>query len=235
VPEENVEGPSPQYPEAQTPAEWIAEAFAVRFRKVPWIPAEIAPAAVVAAVLLFAVTEIAAGVIIGLGEGLSGVAAPLIAVATWSDPVLVAVLLASVLLSWNEVTARCDDLDFFSNSDDDVTASEVVPGETITRLCRSRFLATSALAAALLASAASVSREIGVAMEQFPHEINGSIEAGAFNAQTWAGLIEGAGIALAVLVLTFACAVVVLRVRRIARVALMVSESDLADSNAGPQ
>jgi hypothetical protein len=228
VPEENDEDLSPRYPESRTPAERIAEGFAVRFQRVPWIPAEIAPAAVVVAVLLFAAAEIAAGIVIGLGEGPSGVAAPLIASAIWSDPVLVAVLLGSVLLSCNEVSARCDDLDFFSNSDDDVTASEISPDETIARICRSRFLATSSLVAALLASAASVSREIGVAMEQLPHEIGGSVEAGALNAQAWAALIEGAGIALAVFVLTFACAAVVLRVQRMARAALTVTEGESA-------
>jgi hypothetical protein len=215
---------SHEYPEARIPAERIAEAFAVRFQRAPWDPREIVPAALTGAVLVFAVSQIVAAVVIALGEGFSGVAVPLITSAGWAEPVLAMLLLGSVLLSWNEVRSCSGDLEFLAITTDDLTTSDVDPGEAITRLYRSRFLASSAGVAILLAAAAAIAREVGVAMEQLPHPAGASAEAGVLDAQTWGSLIEGAGIALAVLVLATAGLVILRRLYRQARAALAKSE-----------
>lgn len=218
-----------EFPLARTPAERIGEAMSVRFGRVSWAPPEIVPAALVAAVLLFVLSRIVAAVVIGVSGGLDGVAAPLGVATSWAEPVLAAALLGSVLLSWNEVIACCDDLDFFSSSDDDLVADEINPDETIARLCRSRFLASAALVAAGLATAAAIGTEVAVAMEELPRQVNASLVEGVLDAQTWGALIEQGGIALAVAVLALACLIIVLRLRRRARAALQVSESEVAD------
>jgi len=225
VPHESDAGPSAEFPEARTPAERIAEAVALRFRRVPWDPSEIVPAAVVTAVLLSAVAEIAAAIVIGVsGQGF-GVAESLLQATDWAQPVLVAVLLGSVLLSWKEVSTRCDDLDFFSSTDDDLAASEIDPDETMVRLFRSRFLASSALVAAGSSAAAAIGFEVGVAMERLQRPIG----LGGFDGQTWGALIQGGGVALAVGVLAFACLVIGRRIHRRARATLALPESELAD------
>jgi hypothetical protein len=204
--------------------------MSLRFGRVPWASSEIVPAALVVAVLLFVLSRIVAAVVIGVSGGLEGVAGPLGAATSWAEPVLVALLLGSVLLSWNEVNACCDDLDFYASSDDDLVADEVDPDETIARLCRSRFLASAALVAAGLATAAAIGTEVAVAMEELPTQVaNGSLVEGALDAQTWGALIEQGGIALAVAVLALACLVIWLRLGRRARTALQVSESEVAD------
>jgi len=220
---------SSEFPLARTPAERIAAAMSLRFGKVPWDPSEIVPAALIISVLLFALGQIVAAVVIGVAAGFSGVAAPLVEATSWAEPVLAALLLGSVLLSWNEVIACCDDLDVYSSSDDDLVAYEIDPDETVARLCRSRFLASAALVAAVLTSAAAIATEVGVAMEELPRQINASSEAGALDAQTWATLIGRGGIALAVAVLAMACLVIVLRICRRARATLQLSESEVAD------
>jgi len=186
------------------------------------------PAALVTAVLLFALGQVVAAVVIGLTPGFDGVAPALRQATDWAEPVLAAAILGSVLLSWNQVSACCDDLDFYSSSDDDLVADEIDPDETIVRLCRSRFLASSALVAAAGTSAAAIGTEVGIAMEDLPRQINGSLEEGALDAQTWGALIAGGTIALAVGVLAFACLVIVLRIRRRARATLQSSESEVA-------
>lgn len=228
MPNESAVGPSPEFPKARTPAERIAEVLSVRFRTVPWDPPEIVPAAVITAVLLFALGEIVAAIVMGLAAKGFGAAALLLAATSWAQPVLAALLLGSVFLSWTEVRVCCEDLDFFSSSEDDLAAKDIDPTATIARLFRSRFLASSALVAAVTTSAAAIATEVGIAMERLPHPIGASVEQGVLDAQTWGALIEGGGIALAVVVLALASLVIVLRIHRRARATLALSEGELA-------
>jgi|GEM_PF-1876230 hypothetical protein len=211
-----------RFPLTPSPAERIAAAVAARLHGAQWNPLEIVPAAIVTAVALFAVGDVVAAVVVALNFGNFGIGILLLQATNWAGPILAAALLGSAALSWNEAKGWSDLLEFFATSDDDQLADEIDPGESVARLLRSRFLATSALAMAAVTTAGSIATVVGAVTEQGP---------GSFDAQRWAALIESCGMALAVVVLSLACLVIVLRTRRQASAILAVPADEPEDGS----
>jgi hypothetical protein len=191
-------------PLSLSPAERIAAAITARLHGMPWNPSEIVPAAIVTAVSLFALGAVIGTVVADLtGQGF-GIAFSLLGATNWAGPVLAVALLGSVLLSWNEARGWCEDLELFAASDDDRSASEIDPCESVARVLRSRLLATCALILAVVTTAGSIATMVGAAMEQ----------PGAFFAHDWGEFIASCGSALAVVALSVASLSIVLRIRR---------------------
>jgi hypothetical protein len=198
------------FPLVLSPAERIAAAVAARLRGTPWTPLEIVSAAIVTAVALFALGDTVGAVVLALSNGGFGVAFTLLQATNWAEPILAAALLGSAVLSWNEASGWCEDLEFLATSVGDLPTGEIDPAESVARLLRSRFLATSALVLAAVTTAGAITTVVGTVMEQ----------SGPFPGQSWAAPIESCGMALAVVVLSLACWVIVLRTRRQARTIL---------------
>jgi hypothetical protein len=209
------------FPLVLLPAERIAAAVAARLHGAQWTPLEIVPAAIVTAVALFALGDIVGAVVLALPNGSFGVAFTLLQATNWAGPILAAALLGSAVLSWSEASGWCDDLEFFATSDGDLPAGEIDPAESVARLLRSRFLATSALVLAAVTTAGSIATVVGTVMAQ----------PGPFDGQSWAALIGSCGLALAVVVLSLACLVIVLRTRRQARTILALLPVEPEDAS----
>ncbi|MCU1488650.1 MAG: hypothetical protein JWM85_55 [Acidimicrobiaceae bacterium] len=158
--------------------------------------------AILTAVALFALGNISGAIVWALALQ-SGAGVTLLLATTWADPILEALLLGCALVTWNETTGRSADLDVFANSDDDELASEIDLEESVARLLRSRFLASSALTLSALTAAGSVASVVGLL-----------IEPGPLDAQRWGQLAEVGGSTLAVAALSLACLAIVVRTRR---------------------